>query len=296
MSEAAATATLGFISRDALSRARLQGPRTVDLRAPVAGPPLPTERVACTIHDARSAAANLGLERSGFELFRRPSSVGDWFDANEVMDTYYAECRALARELTRATHAFTFDHLIREPEKQTAGGGLRMMTGAANVTGPERGGGYVGAVHMDYTERAAWTEYLALHGVREPEDPQRVMVLNFWRSLRDVVEAHPLAVCDARTVRAEDLLETMIFGYGHESYSWHDIGVAVYEVASSPEHRWYYYPRMTRDEVLIMKSYDSEGVIGKACPHASFTNPAAPPGAPPRRSIELRVLCFVGGH
>ncbi len=138
--------------------------------------------------------------------------------------------------------------------------------------------------------------YLALHGVREPEDPARVLVLNFWRPLRDVVLGNPLAVCDARTVRADDLLETTLFGYGHEGYSWHDIGIAVYEVAASPEHSWYYYPRMTRDEVLIMKSYDSEGVIGKACPHASFANPAAPPEAPPRRSIELRVLCFVGGR
>ncbi len=295
MGEAAATATLGFISRDALRRARQEGPRSVDLRTPGAGPPLATERVACTIHDARSAAAKLGLERSGFELFQRPSSVRDWFDADEVMDTYYAECRTLARELTGAAHAFTFDHLIREPGKQTAGGGLR-VAGGASVTGPERGGGYVSGVHMDYTEHAVWTEYLALHGVREPEDPERVVVLNFWRPLRDVVLGNPLAVCDARTMRAEDLLETLIFGYGHQSYSWHDIGIAVYEVAASPEHSWYYYPRMTRDEVLIMKSYDSEGVIGRACPHASFANPAAAPGAPPRRSIELRVLCFVGGH
>jgi hypothetical protein len=38
-----------------------------------------------------------------------------------------------------------------------------------------------------------------------------------------VVEDHPLAVCDARTVRAEDLLETLILGYGHPGYR-HEIG------------------------------------------------------------------------
>lgn len=297
MDEAAlgVTATLGFISRDALSRARADRPLTVDLRAPGARAPLTIERVACTINDARNDAANLGLESSGFELFDRPSGVRDWFDVDEVMNTYYAECKTLARELTGATQAYTFDHLIREPGKQTAGGGLS-PAGGATVTGPEQGGGYVGGVHMDYTEHSVWAEYLALHGVREPSHPDRVVNLNFWRPLRDVVEGNPLALCDARTVRAEDLLETMIFGYGHESYSWHEIGVAVYNVAYSPEHRWYYYPRMTPDEVLIFKTYDSQGVIGKSPPHASFVNPVAPATAAPRRSIELRVLCFVGGR
>jgi hypothetical protein len=82
--------------------------------------------------------------------------------------------------------------------------------------------------------------------------------------------------------------------YGHEGCSWHNIGVAAYEVAASPVHRWYYYPRMTRDEVLLMKTYDSRGVVGRSCPHASFANPAASAGTPPRRSAELRVLCYLG--
>jgi hypothetical protein len=289
------SAALGFVPRDALRAARAHGRRTVDLRTRGGATPLPAERVECAIHDAREATADLGLERSGFELLERPSAVRDWFDEAEVMRVYYGECRALARELTGATHAFTFDHLIREPGKQTAGGGIRAR-GAANVTGPERGGGYVTGVHMDYTESATWKEYLALHGAREPEGAARVVVLNFWRPLRDVVLGNPLAVCDGRTVRADDLLETLIFGYGHEGYSWHDVGVAVYEVAASPAHRWYYYPRMKPDEVLLMKTYDSAGVIGRSPPHASFTHPAASAAAPPRRSIELRVLCFVGGR
>lgn len=61
--------------------------------------------------------------------------------------------------------------------------------------------------------------------------------------------------------------------YGHAGYGWHEIGVSVYEVAS--------------------KTYDSECVIGRACPHGSFANPAAALDAAPWRSIELRVLCYV---
>jgi hypothetical protein len=290
---ATVTAQLSFVEREALTRARAMGPRRVDYRTTVPGKPMPMQRVDCTIRDARPLSAELTLETAAFTLVRRPTAVRDWFDHAEVMRVYYEECRQLAREMTGASHAFTYDHLIREPGKQTAGGGLGT---SGDVTGADRGGGYVTGVHMDYTDHATWRDYLALHGVKEPVGAARVVVLNFWRPLYDPVEGNPLAVCDGRTVRAEDLLETEIFGYGHEGYSWHNIGVAVYEVAASPAHRWYYYPRMTRDEVLLMKTHDSRGVVGRACPHASFANPDAAAGAPPRRSIELRVLCYVGAR
>jgi hypothetical protein len=287
------SARLGFATRASLERARAAGPREVDLRKTGSfANGLEYESVACEIRDARAEAASLGLERSGFEVFRRPSAVRDWFDEAEVMSTYYEECRALAREVSGASHAFTFDHLIREPGRQTAGGGLP-VAGAQRVTGPEAGGGYVGGVHMDYVEGETWGAYLALHGVPEPRGARRVLVYNFWRPLFAPADTHPLAVCDARSVRAEDLLATRILGYGHPGYSWHDIGITIYDVAASPAQRWYFTPRMWPDEVLLMKTFDSEGVIGRACPHGSFVNPAALPGAPPRRSIELRVLCYV---
>ncbi len=62
---------------------------------------------------------------------------------------------------------------------------------------------------------------------------------------------------------------------------------------ASERQRWYYYPRMHPDELLLIKSYDSQGVMGRSCPHASFPLPGAPSDAPPRRSIELRVLCYL---
>jgi hypothetical protein len=249
--------------------------------------------VECLVHDARAASSDLGLDTSGFTLRHRPSEVRDWYDNDEVMRTYYEECRELARELTGASHAFTFDHIIREPGQQVTGGGVFKRSA---VTTAEKGGGYISAAHMDYTDNSAWHDYLALHGVPEPEGATRVIAINFWRPLFDTPEREPLAVCDARTVAADDLMELRLFGYGHEGYSWHEIGIDVFEVAASPDQRWYYYSDMTPDEVLLMKSYDSLGVIGRGCPHASFTNPSASPALPFRRSIELRVLCYVGAR
>ncbi len=268
-------------------------PRIYDMRTPEAHAPVGLSQVMTAVHDARAESVDVGLGRSGFELFEQPSRVGDWFDTDEVMSTYYEECRSLARSVTGAEHVFTYDHLIREPGQQTSGGGL---DGSTRVSGAESGGGYIGTVHMDYTANTTWTEYLALHGKRPPANPRRVLALNFWRSIGAVADDNPLAVCDARTVRAEDLIETVVYGYGAENYSWHNIGIPTYNVKASPRHRWYYYPRMTPGELLVLKSYDSEGVIGRTCPHASFVNPLASPDSPPRKSIELRVLCFVGGE
>ena len=229
----------------------------------------------------------LGLHSSGFELIRSPSAVSDFYDCGEVMETYYNECRAIARELTGAHTTFTYDHLIREPGLQYSGGGT---DGTQRKTGVGRGGGYIGNVHMDYTDNTTWEKYLALHGERVPEGEGRVYAINFWRPLSPSADDFPLAVCDARTVRREDLRETVVYGYAAENYSWHDIGIETFSVSASGRHRWYYYPGMTPDDVLVIKSFDSEGVIGNTCPHASFAHPN--PGGEPRRSIELRVLCF----
>jgi hypothetical protein len=231
--------------------------------------------------------ADKGLHSSGFELVNSPSAVKDFYDCDEVMATYYAECKAIAKSLTGAHTTFTFDHIIREPGKQFSGGGTDR---SFRETGVERGGGYIGSVHMDYTDRTTWDEYLALHGETVPQGANHVYALNFWRPLSATAHDNPLAVCDARTVSAKDLLEVDVYGYGAENYSWHEIGIETFSVSISDQQRWYYYPELTPDDVLVIKSYDSDGVIGTTCPHASFTHPQ--PQGVARRSIELRVLCF----
>ena len=269
-----------------LKSSQTGGPvRQVDLRSPSDAPPTEeaTEVAVMNAHDH----ADLGLHDSGFELVRSRSAVTDFYDCDLVMETYYDECKAIARELTEAHTTFTFDHIIREPGLQFSGGGT---DGSQRMSGVERGGGYIASVHMDYTDNTTWHRYLALHGERVPECASRIYALNFWRPLSPSVDDHPLAVCDARTVRVEDLQETIVYGYGADNYSWHDIGIETFGVSASEHQRWYYYPEVSPDDVLVIKSFDSEGVIGRTCPHASFAHPN--PSGEPRHSIELRVLCF----
>jgi hypothetical protein len=259
-------------------------PTDFDLRLPAAGGQ-PSPQVEVEIQDARKHK-DLGLHTSGFDLIHAPSTVVDFYDHEHVMEIYYEECKSLARRLTGAHTAYTFDHIIREPDGQLSAGGT---DGSQQRSGREAGGGYINSVHMDYTDRTTWDRYLALHGQVVP-DAERVFALNFWRPISASVDDNPLAVCDARTVSASELQEVNVFGYGASNYSWYDIGIETFSVAASDDHRWYYYPGMTPDEVLIIKSYDSAGVIGTTCPHGSFAHPE--PNGVARRSIELRVLCF----
>ena len=259
--------------------------RRADLRAPSGGE-AQVEATEVAVLNARDSTG-LGLHSSGFELVRAPSAVADFYDCDRVMATYYDECKAIAKHFTGAHTTFTYDHIIREPGVQFSGGG---KDGSQRQSGVDRGGGYIGSVHMDYTDNTTWDRYLSLHGECVPDNANRVYSLNFWRPLSQTVDDHPLAVCDARTVRRDDLRETVIYGYGAENYSWHDIGIETFSVCESEHQRWYYYPDMTTDDVLVIKSFDSEGVIGNACPHAAFAHPN--PAGVERRSIELRVLCF----
>ena len=230
----------------------------------------------------------LGIHTSGFEMVRKPTAIHDFYDCAEVMSVYYEECKALARKLTGAHTTYTFDHIIRESEKQLSSGGI---DGSQRESGVSSGGGYIGNVHMDYTDATTWDRYLGLHGETVPKSTH-VYALNFWRPLSVSAHDNPLAVCDARTVSRDDLLEVIVYGYGAENYSWYDIGIETFSVCASDAHRWYSYPDMTPDDVLVIKSYDSEGVIGTTCPHASFPHPQ--PLGIERKSIELRVLCFCG--
>ena len=106
----------------------------------------------------------------------------------------------------------------------------------------------------------------------------------------------PLALCDAQTVHPDDLV---VFEIHYEDRVGEN-----YFARYSPRHRWYYYPALTRDEVLLIKQWDSAGTLARsrgarsdgedaAAPctfsfHSAFKDPDTPADAPDRWSIEVR--------
>lgn len=225
------------------------------------------------IHDARETSGFLDLDRNGFELWHAPSKVRDFLDEEEVESRYVPELVELALRATGGEGAYVFDHLLRRREfgrpPMTLGGRSGLFAGPA------------GRVHVDYTEASGARR----HGkvlVGRPS-PRRFAIVNVWRSIGSApVLDTPLALCDARSVRPEDLVPAEL-RYPERTGE-------IFLVRHRPEHLWSYVSEMRRDEVLLFKQYDSDREVARFVPHAAFDHPAMPPDAPPRQSIEARVL------
>ncbi len=211
------------------------------------------------------------LDTQGFELHTRPTAVRNFYDEDEVLDVYYPEVRELLTEVTGASKVHIFDHTIRVED---AGKGEAQLLRAP-----------VRRVHNDYTERSGPQRVLDLIDEAEAEQwlSNRYAIINVWRSIGAPVQTTPLAIVDARSIAADDLIPTDLV------YS--DRVGEIYFVAHSPAHRWHYFPDMNRDEAMLFKSYDSaQDGRARFTPHTAFEHPNVPAGAPSRESIEVRAL------
>ncbi len=114
---------------------------------------------------------------------------------------------------------------------------------------------------------------------------QRFAIVNFWRPIGDRVRLAPLAVCDARTIDPADLIVSDLV--------YPDWTGETYAVAYNPQHIWFWYPYQEPSEATLLKIYDS-ATDGRArmTAHTAFDDPMSDPGAPPRRSIEIRAIVF----
>jgi hypothetical protein len=114
---------------------------------------------------------------------------------------------------------------------------------------------------------------------------RRFAIIQVWRAINQPIQSNPLAVADAKSVPLDD------FMIAERRYP-HRVG-QTYRLKYNPKHRWFYFPEMRRDEALVFKVYDSQ-TDGRArfTPHTSFKDPATPPNAPARQSIEVRAFAF----
>ena len=97
--------------------------------------------------------------------------------------------------------------------------------------------------------------------------------MQVWRPIATVVVSEPLAICDARSVAETDLIAT-------ERRHPNRVG-ETYTLSYNPGHRWYYFPKMQRDEAIVFKVYDSAiGDHARFTAHSSFNDPQTPDAAP----------------
>ena len=224
------------------------------------------------LEDGRERAGGFALDVQGFALEKHASRLKDALDDAEVRRVYYPEMERLVLAATGAARVLVFDHNVRSGAQATAG--------RRGVSEPVR------RVHNDYTvESAATRLQQLLPAEADALAARRYAFINAWRPLFGPVLDTPLAVCDARSIDARDLVTIRLI--------YPDRVGENYNFTHSDRHRWYYFSQMQADEVLLLKCMDSPA-DGRArfTAHTAFDDPRAPRDARPRESIEIRTIAF----
>ncbi|CAE7505972.1 aclN [Symbiodinium natans] len=245
------------------------------------------EETAVHIRDARQGIA-ASLEVNGFELRKQVTRCSNFLDPAEVSTTYYREVEEIVKETTGCTDVIVFDHTVRE----TGASSLNVLSETSQAAAP------VMRVHTDYTDESAPRRVRDLARSQSytgtqlsEEDCDRILssrycFINVWRSVGETPAIRcPLAVCDAKSVDYSRAIK-------YEMHFPDRIG-SNFALEFSPEHKWYYYPGMDKDECLLFKVFEKEPCRTQSVFHTAFDDPTTPVDAPTRRSIECRTIaCF----
>jgi len=162
--------------------------------------------------------------------------------------------------VTGARWVFVFDHTVRQ--KSTV-----RLTARPDCRANPR---HACARVRDFTGEAA-----------ESLPRRRFAVINVWRPIRGPLYDGPLALCDANSAQAEDLVASDLM--------FRDRIGETYAVKYNQAHRWLYISGMA----LLLKCYASvRDGVARFTPHSAFEDPSAPADRLERESIELRTLAF----
>ena len=224
-----------------------------------------------TIQNARGLAENFAIDKEGFVLAAHPTKVADFWDVEELKSVYYPEVQALIKAYTGASAVHVFDHTLRSGDEKRQEENFARLP----VTG----------VHNDYTE---WSGPQRVRDFLPADEAEALLehpfaIIQVWRAIGKTIERDPLAICSSEGIEDKDFIAV-------ERRSPERIG-QTYSVMFNPNHRWFYVPKMQRDEALVFKVYDSrKDGRSRWSAHTSIQDPTSPPNAPPRESIEIRTI------
>jgi hypothetical protein len=231
------------------------------------------EETPVVIHDGRAVRNDLKLDVQGFEFVDHLTKVKNFLDPEELKNVYYPECVDLIKRVSGATRVHVFDHTLRSGDEDERT--------AKFLREP------VLSVHNDYTE---WSGPQRVRDLLPAEAEalikRRFAIIQVWRSIdTKPLLSNPLAIADARSLDMKDLIAA--------ERRYPDRVGETYQIAYNPNHDWYYFPKMRRDEAIVFKVYESKK-DGRArfTAHTAFVDPTTPADAPPRQSIEIRTIAF----
>ncbi len=248
------------------------------------------------IRDGRGIKDHFSLDVQGFVLAEHRSAVTDFFDRDQVDRIYPGEVEDAVKALTGATRVALMSWMIRtsgdlaKHQRQTVG-----YTHKGGVQPP------AGEAHVDFVPRCAERLAGELYEKAAPMGKgfSRFIASSLWRCFSEPPQDWPLALCDARSVGADEGIPNTLHVVdripdedtmrgempGEESR----VAAAIFRY--NADHRWWYFSGMTRDEVVLLKFHDSERGKAMRTPHTAFCDPTFP-DAKPRCSIEYRSFAF----
>jgi hypothetical protein len=231
-----------------------------------------TERRAVHIRDMRTLTGELSLDEQGFELLQVETAVDDLYDDDAIDTVYDREIEALLKDHMAADRVVVFDRTRRSDNPE----------GAVNPDGQR---GPADRVHVDYTVASGPVRAGDAIGADEVERVLsaggRIVQVNVWRPITGPVERSPLALADAKSVAEAELVAT--------DQRFFDRTGEIYQLAHGNGQRWYWASEMSRDEVILIKGWDSmDDGRARFTPHGAFELPGQESVSKPRESIEIR--------
>jgi hypothetical protein len=236
------------------------------------------------IRNGRPVQNALGLDTQGFVLAEQPSLVTNFRDKTEVDAVYSAEVERIVKALTGADLVALLGYVLR-----TSGA-------TSSETQPP-----ASEVHVDMTPdravRLAATMYEKSFAGRRAY--RRFIASSLWRPFSQPPQDWPLAVCDGASVGDDEGVPNVMVRLAKlpepDNIPAHLEDEDKLPAASifrfNPKHRWWYFPDMNRDEVLLVKFHDSDHSKAWRTPHTSFRDPRVQSAAP-RESIEFRTIAY----
>src|SRR6476660_7394452 len=225
------------------------------------------------VRNGRPLRDTFDLDTHGFVFVDHHTRMQNFGDEDERKRVYDPEMQALVKKHSGASDVIVFDHTIRISDDES-----QRVTGARPT---------VKGVHNDYTEKPAPIRLREIVGDAEAERrmKKRWAIIQVWRPIRGPVMIDPLGICDGRSIPRKGFIRV------ERRYKYRT--GEVYHIAYDPNHAWFYFPHMQRDEALIFKVFDSDArKVSRFTAHIVFNDPATPQNPPPRESIETRTFAF----
>lgn len=257
------------------------------------------KRVNIVVQNIRTLNNKPTLKENGYELSKHTISLspeqllnGMTPDGQKaIKEVYYGECRAIIQKLTGAPVVEPYIFRVRRKAANPQDSGSKNAADAAMTRAS------LPIAHVDrdrHTLRDGIMEHFGPETAAELMSKyKRFAQINVWRGINDTVQSWPLAFVDHSKVPGWD----------------YDTHMAIVEPRNDPRvairgpksrdsvlkyeeaYSYYYASDMTRDEVFVFSSGDSD--VSKVVPHGAFWDDNHNvDNAPTRCSIEVRAWVF----